>query len=51
MFGISFIYLFIFLFYFILENCTVYKLTWKKYCRVGQATDDDMAHALFMLDI
>jgi len=23
---------------------------WKKYCRAGQATDDNMAHAHFMLD-
>jgi len=28
-----------------LENCAVYEIMWKKYCRAGQATDDNMAHA------
>ena len=32
------------------ENRAVYEIMWKKYCRAGQATDDNMAHTLFMLD-
>ena len=32
------------------ENRAVYEMMWKKNCRTGQATDDNMAHALFMLD-
>jgi hypothetical protein len=31
-------------------NRAVYELLWKKYCRAGQATDDNMAHAHCMLD-
>ena len=30
-------------------NHAVYEM-WKKYCRVGQATDENMAHAHYMLD-
>jgi len=36
--------------FFFPENLAVYKTLWKKYCRPGQATDDNMAHALCMLD-
>ena len=32
------------------ENRAVYEIMWKKYCRAGQATDDNMANAHFMLD-
>ena len=32
------------------ENLAVYKIMWKKYCRNGQATDDNMEHAHFILD-
>jgi hypothetical protein len=32
------------------ENSAVYEIMWKKYCRAGQATDDNMAHAHCMLD-
>jgi len=36
--------------YFFFENRAFYEITWKKYCRAGQATDDNMAHAHCMLD-
>jgi len=26
------------------------QIIWKKYCRAGRATDDNMAHVLCMLD-
>jgi len=29
--------------HFSLENRTFYEIIWKKYCRVGQTTDDNMA--------
>ena len=32
--------------FFFSENHAVYEVMWKKYGRVGQATDDNMAHAL-----
>jgi hypothetical protein len=32
------------------ENRAVYETMWKKYYRAGQATDDNMAHAHYMLD-
>ena len=32
------------------ENRAVYEIMWKKYGTAGQATDDNMAHAHFMLD-
>jgi len=35
---------------FFFENCAVYEIMRKKYCRAGQATDDNMAHADCMLD-
>ena len=35
---------------FFFEKRTVYEIMWKKYCRAGQATDDNMAHAHCMLD-
>jgi len=35
---------------FFFENLGVYEMKWKKYCRAGQATDDNMAHAHCMLD-
>jgi hypothetical protein len=28
----------------------VYEKMWEKYCREGQATDDNMAHAHYMLN-
>jgi hypothetical protein len=31
-------------------NRAVYEKMWKKYCRVEQTTDDNMAHACCMLD-
>jgi len=27
---------------FLSENCTVYEIMWKKYCRDGHATDDNI---------
>jgi hypothetical protein len=36
--------------FFSLENRAVYEIMWKKYCRTGQATDDNTAHAHCMLD-
>jgi len=41
---------FVFSNFFFFENCAVYEIMWKKYCTVGQATDDNMAHAHCMLD-
>jgi len=36
---------------FFSENRTVYEIMWgKKYCRAGQVTDDNMAHAHCMPD-
>ena len=32
------------------ENRAFLELMWKKYCRAGQVTDDNMAHAHCMLD-
>jgi len=32
------------------ENRAVYEIIWKKNCRAGQATDDNMAHAHCVLD-
>jgi hypothetical protein len=32
------------------ENDVVYETMWKKYCRAGQATDDNVALALRMLN-
>ena len=29
----------------VFENCAVYEIMWKKYCRAGHATDDNMAFA------
>jgi hypothetical protein len=36
---------------FLFENRAVYETVWKKYCRAGQATDSNTAHARFTLDI
>jgi hypothetical protein len=36
---------------FFFENRAVYEIMWKKYCRTGQAGDDNVAHAHCMLDI
>jgi hypothetical protein len=36
--------------FFVFQNRAVYETTWEKYCRAGQATDDNMAHAHCMLD-
>jgi hypothetical protein len=35
---------------FFFENLAVYEIMWKKYCREELATDDNMAHADYMLD-
>jgi hypothetical protein len=35
---------------FVPKNRAVYEIMWKKYCRVGQATDDSMTSAHCMLD-
>jgi len=35
---------------FFFENRAVYEIMWENYCRAGQATDDNMAHAHCMLD-
>jgi hypothetical protein len=32
------------------ENRAVYEIMWEKYCRAGQGTDGNMAHAHCMLD-
>jgi len=32
------------------ENLGIYEVMWKKYCRAGRTTDDNMAHAHCMLD-
>jgi len=32
-----------------LRNCAVCEITWKKYCRGGQATDDNMVNVWYML--
>jgi len=34
---------------FFFENRAVFEITWKKVVELGQATDDDMAHAHCML--
>ena len=31
--------------FFFSENRAIYDMAWKKYCRAGQATVDNMAHA------
>jgi hypothetical protein len=36
---------------FFLENIAVHEIMWEKYCIAGKATDDNMAHAHWMLDI
>jgi hypothetical protein len=36
--------------FFVFGNRAVYEIMWKKYCRAGQATDDNMAHAHCMLN-
>jgi len=35
---------------FVPENPAFYDIMWKKYCRVGQAADDNMTSAHCMLD-
>jgi hypothetical protein len=35
---------------FFFENRAVYEIIMEKYCRAGQATDDNAAHAHCMLD-
>jgi hypothetical protein len=35
---------------FFFENSALNWVMWKKFCRAGQATDDNMAHAHCMLD-
>jgi hypothetical protein len=34
---------------FFFENLAVDNITWKKYCRAGQTTDENMAHAHCLL--
>jgi len=36
--------------FFFLGNLAVYEITWTKIGTVGQATDDNSAHALYILD-
>jgi len=36
--------------YLVLANRPIYEIMWKKYCRAGQATNDNMTHAHCMLD-
>jgi len=36
--------------FFFFENYTIYEMTWKKYCRAGQATGDNIEHVYCMLD-
>ena len=36
--------------FFLIENRAVYEINVEKYGRAGQATDDNTAHALCMLD-
>jgi hypothetical protein len=38
------------LFFFSPENHAVYEILVEKYCKVGQSTDDNMAHAHYMQD-
>ena len=35
---------------FFFLNRAFYEIMWEKYCRTGQAIDDNMAHVLCMLD-
>jgi len=35
---------------FFFKNRAFYEIMWKKYCRSGLVTDDNMAHAHCMLD-
>ena len=35
----------------IFENRTICEIMWKKYCTPAQATNDNRAHAHYMLDI
>jgi len=35
---------------YLFENRAVCEIMCRKYCRAGQATDDNMAHPLCMLD-
>ena len=37
-------------YFFFFENCAVYEIMWKKHCRAGQATVDNMAYPHCMLD-
>jgi hypothetical protein len=39
-----------FLFNSLFLNQAVYEIMWQKYCRNGQAADDNMAHAHCKLD-
>jgi hypothetical protein len=36
--------------FFFFENLAFCEIMWKTFFRIGQATDDDMTHALGMLD-
>ena len=44
------IHIFLFSKFFFVENLTVYEIIWGKYCRAGQARDENMTHAHSMLD-
>ena len=35
---------FVFINFFFLENRAVHEITWKTFCRAGQATDDNLTH-------
>jgi len=40
---------FIFNDFFVIKNLSVYEIMWKKYCRMGEATGDNVALAHFRL--
>jgi len=40
---------FVFSNFLLMDNRAVCEIMWKKYCRVGQATDGNMAHAYCVL--
>ena len=44
------IYIFCSVTFFSPENRAVYEIIWKEYCTAGQAIDENMTHAHYMLD-
>ena len=44
------IHIFFFSNVFGFENPAIYEIIWKKYCRAGQATFENTAHAHWVLD-